>query len=208
MYTYCKCMFLIDTHICVVKSFPHCIWYTLICMSTDNISDVIYMYMYIGPWCMEIRVGEEGGKLGEPQWGKGGRCGIFLSEANWKVCAPTLPHPHCHAHVGSRQNNKIEYSIVSQVCSPLYSTKSYTLQCILPLYYNYNYIIILYNYYYSLLLISLWRVVTSSPLGLLPPSPSPPCYYFSLTILGSNGPQRFCIKKLGNPDALPRSHTW
>jgi hypothetical protein len=24
---------------------------------------------------------------------------------------------------------------------------------------------------------------------------------------GSNGPQKFCIKKLGNPDALPRSHT-
>ena len=24
---------------------------------------------------------------------------------------------------------------------------------------------------------------------------------------GSNGPQKFCIKKLGSPDALPRSHT-
>ena len=26
--------------------------------------------------------------------------------------------------------------------------------------------------------------------------------------IGSNGPQKFCIKKLGKPESLPRAHTW
>lgn len=33
------------------------------------------------------------------------------------------------------------------------------------------------------------------------------CYDSFLIILGSNGPQRFCIEKVGKETWLPRSHT-
>ncbi len=32
--------------------------------------------------------------------------------------------------------------------------------------------------------------------------------FLSLSLLGSNGPQKFCVDRVGKETWLPRSHTW
>lgn len=33
-------------------------------------------------------------------------------------------------------------------------------------------------------------------------------YSLCIVVIGSNGPQKFCIEKVGKENWLPRSHTW